>query len=470
MDLFLIILIVIVLYWRTINYHYLIDDIVRRWGYLLEIPDTSPPPDFYSSKPRKSRHLFLTLTHCVNVSIIYFLWGWKAALLFAMHPLSVSCTAWITGGYYQITVFFTLVTFYFISIFPGVWGILLGATFFTAALGSTVNCIAIPFIFLIQPPITGLALMWPLFFYLTGRRFRIGFKKRNTGKGDKFSKGKFALMPKVLGYYIKMVLVPNKLAFFQDFGHEYGKNPQLTKKMESIDQLFWESIGIFLVFAGIGFYLSPLGILIFLAGIMPFTQWKVLGQFVAERYMYLPLIGFCLIVAQLPWPIVIVLAGTYLYRSNKYIPAFFDITALYRNGIEQFPNCVSNYVNLAERNLHLGKLFEAYKLLKQGLAIDPDSFLCHANMAAYWISINKPEIAKYHTIKAMKNAENRGAAYNIFKNQLFHIMQGMKHMAEARDKMDKVCKQCRVELGIETETQQNKNDVIQEMNELCGIQ
>lgn len=439
MELLLIITVVIALYWRTNNYLFLIDDPVRRWGYLLEIPETSPNQEFYASKPSKFRHLFLTLTHAVIVSIIYFLWGWKAALLFAVNPICVACSAWITGGYYQVTALFTLVAYFFLIKIPTIYGALIAALFFTGALGSTINCIAIPFIFLVHPPLNGLILFWPLIMYLTGRRFNIGFRKRNSGKGDKITWRKVAVVPKVLAYYIKTTIFPKRLAFFQEFGFEYGKNPKVQKDLETFNKHFWKSAAISIAFIGTGFLLSPLGILIYLAGILPFTQWKVLGQFVCERYLYIPMIGWTLMLAgglahPIATPLVLIISVLYAYRANKYIPAFKNIENLYQNGIENFPKCISNYVNLAERKLHTGKYYEAYKLLKQGIEIDPNSFLCHANLAAYWLAINRPDKGKYHTEMAMRFSEHRGMAYNIFKQQMNHIGKGLALQKEMEKK------------------------------------
>lgn len=451
MGLFLIISLIFVLYWRTMDYYYLIDDIVRRWGYLLEIPETSPPPSFFKVKPPKAKHLFLTFTHAVISSLIYFMWGWKAALLFAVNPLAVSCTAWITGGYYQITTLFMLTSYFFLVTFPGILGALIGSIFFTAALGSTINCIAFPFIFLFLPPINGLALFWPLAFYLKGKRFSIGFNKRNVGKSDKITKQKLILVPKVLAYYIKHVIWPTRLAFFHPYGFEYGKNPEVKKDLETVNKEFYQSLAIILAFCTLGFMFSPLGLFIFMAGILPFTQWKVLGQFVAERYLYLPLTGYCLILAnvlssQYMLPVFLFVVGYYIYRSNKYIPAFKNIETLYENGIDQFPDCISNYVNLAEQKLHVGESYQAYKLLRTGLDLDPKSFLCHANMAAYWLSIRQPERGKHHTSLAIKYSDSQGMAYNIFKKQIQHIEYGMNMEKAAKAEMAKMLEEIREEI------------------------
>ena len=51
MSLWLIIAIVVLLYIRTLNYKYVIDDIVKRDGYMYEVPETAPPPDFWDKRP-----------------------------------------------------------------------------------------------------------------------------------------------------------------------------------------------------------------------------------------------------------------------------------------------------------------------------------------------------------------------------------------------------------------------------------
>ena len=250
-------------------------------------------------------------------------------------------------------------------------------------------------------------------------------------------------------------------SFFQDFGFEYGKDPKVKKEMESVNRDFWEAIIITTAFCAVGFYLSPLGTLIYLAGIMPFTQWKVLGQFVAERYLYLPMVGWTLILAgafNSIWmmPLFWAVVGLYIYRANMYIPAFKNVETLYENGVKNFPDCISNYVNLAERKIHIGELYMAFKLLKKGLKLSPESFLCHANLAAYWLAINQPEKGKYHTEMAMKLSENRGMAYNIFRQQLHHIMGGLVEMNKAKAYAEKILKEIRAETVKEREP------------ELCG--
>jgi tetratricopeptide (TPR) repeat protein len=443
MELFWIICGVFVLYariWCGKNRHYyIIDDNVRRWDYLYVVPESSPPPTWYATKPHPWRHFFLVLTHCLNVWVVDLLFGWQVALLFAFHPISVNGTAWITGGYYAVTAFLTLTGFYFITTFPNIFGGIVSSLFFTAALGSTITCIGFPFIFLFMGSGWGLMWLWPLATYLFGKRFRTGFKIRDMGKKDHFTWRKPALMTKVIAYYIHNVLFPNKLAFFKEFGFKYNREDKYKLWMDSYNKDFWVALLLCVVFLGAGWLISPLGTLIFFFGIAPFSQYKLLGQFVAERYLYLPNVGICLILGTLiqGYPILLtILATAYAYRSHLYIPAFQNIENLYKNGIKNFPNCVSNYANLGERWLHVGEYLKAYRILEEGLILDPESFLCHTNLAAYWITVKNYERAKYHTELAIKYDGTRGFAEKILSGQMKTLTTAIEHNSKIKWEID----------------------------------
>lgn len=439
MELALIIFGLWILYSRTWlgenRSYYIIDDIVRRWGYLYDVPAVSPPPAFYSTKPHPWRHFFLILTHCLNVWVIHELFGWQVAALFAFCPLSVNGTAWITGGYYAVTMFLSLTAYYFIVTFQNIFGMLAGSLFFTAALGSTITCIGIPFIFLVTGTPLGVILFWPLAMYLFGKRFRTGFAIRNHGKKDPITFRKIAVCTKVMAYYIYLTLFPNKLSFFKKFGYNYTKNPKAKKEMDSFNKLFYLSLLVVSTFAYVGWQISPLGTAWFLITLAPFTQFKVLGQFVAERYLYLPQLGVHLILAKLlsPYPIAYaVLLTLYIYRSHLYIPAFRNIAALYKNGIQNEPDCISNYANLGERYLHLGQTHRALRLFQDGLKIDPMDFLCHVNLAAYWISVQSYDMALFHTKMAMADPDN--ALHHILVKQHNELINHIQSRKEFRVK------------------------------------
>ena len=416
----LIILVVFVLYWRCLDYFYLIDDIVRRWGYLYCVPEQSPPPSFYSSKPSKWRHLFLIITHSLNVWVVYLLFGWQAAALLAFSPLSVPCTAWITGGYYSVTAFLTLTAFYFLVNFPSLVGAGLASLFFTAALGSTITCLGFPFIFLFFNHL-GLILFFPVLLYLRGKRFLTGYAIRDMGKQDAFNLRKIPVMVKVTAYYLHLCVFPYRLAFFRKFGEDYVKDQATKKDLESTNEWFWLSVASLILFVLVGWQFSPIGVIWFLATIAPFTQFKVLGQFVAERYIYLPAMGWYLILSSAlsPYPVLLFLViALYIARSHFYIPAYKNIESLYEDGIRNDPDCLANYANVGERYIHTGRLVEGRGILYKGLQISPENFLCHTNIAAHWIQVRDITKGLYYTEKAIELGKKKSSWYIVHAMQM----------------------------------------------------
>ncbi len=430
MEIVWITALVFVLYIRCLGYHFMIDDIVRRWGYLYIIPETSPPASFYNTKPSKWRHLFPIITHALNVIVINMIWGWKVALLFALHPVAVTATAWITGGYYSVTTLLTLTAYYFIHTYHLLGG-LIGSVFFTAALGSTITCIGFPFIFLFGEH-QGLICFWPLIMYLFGKRFITGFAIRNSGKKDQITFRKLAVMPKVIAYYALIALVPNQLCFFRQFGFEYAQNSKMKDNIDSFNFEFYLSVVFLAIFAIAGWLISPFAILWFFITIAPFSQFKMLGQFIAERYSYLPNVGICLLIATAlnKFPIAYTVVATlYLYRSHIYIPAFKHMKDLYLDGMRNYPECVTNYANLAETYLQNGEHLKAYQTLEQGFKLDPDCFLLHCNMAAYWIQVNNLERGLLHTNRALEvHSDKNDGAYFVMNKQ----RQDLEKMLSAR--------------------------------------
>lgn len=440
MEIVWIVLGVFVLYGRCLDYHFMIDDIVRRWGYLYDVPEISPPASFYNSKPTKWRHLFPIITHALNVTWINYLWGWKAALIFAVHPLSVPCTAWITGGYYSVTAFLALTAYYFVHTHH-VIGALIGSLFFTAALGSTITAIGIPFIFLFKEHI-GLVLFWPLVMYLFGKRFITGFNIRNNGKQDPMTIGKFAVAPKVIAYYALIALVPNQLAFFRQFGFEYYVGSKTQKNIDSFNFEFYLSTIFLVLFGYVAYKISPLGTLWFFMTIGPFCQFKSLGQFIAERYSYLPNIGIAIILATAFGSHLIlftILVTLYLYRSHLYIPAYRHMKDLYLDGMRNYPECVTNYANLAENYIQNEEKLKCYQMLSEGLKLDPDCFLLHCNLAAYWIQVNNIPRAIMHSKKACEvHAPMKDMALTVMTQQVKDLEKLLEDRQKDFDRIDEV--------------------------------
>ena len=243
MAIFLIILLIWVLYLRTFNYRYIVDDWVKRDGYMYDVPLVQPPASLYRTHPAELYRCFMIGMHCFNTWFIYSLWGWAPALLFAVHPMAVWGVAWVTGNYYATTTFFCLEAYYILVHFPNVWGVLVAMPIFAAALNSTICGISFPFLFLLTGNIWGCFLFIPLIIFLKGKRFTTGMKIRDGFKVNKplktpFTYKRLFLMTKVMGKYIMDCIWPRNSASSHLMGTAF-----LTKKrsMISTRPLTWIS-------------------------------------------------------------------------------------------------------------------------------------------------------------------------------------------------------------------------------------
>lgn len=250
MALALILALVVILYIRTINYNYVIDDNVKRNGYMYEVPSEGPPPDFWMQRPSKFYRLFMIGMHCVNVSIVYLLWGWAPALLYAVHPLCVWGTAWVTGNYYATTAYFCLIAYYILSVMPNIFTAALALALYTAALNSTICALTFPFVCVAVGLPFGWTLFFPLIMYLRGHRFNTGIRIRldfNKGKrvDASFTWRRLILMTKVVARYIHTAFIPEKLGFFRQFGRRLHDDQSRYDFMHKANPEFWWSSSMF---------------------------------------------------------------------------------------------------------------------------------------------------------------------------------------------------------------------------------
>jgi len=415
MALALICALVVLLYARTINYFYVIDDNVKRDGYMYEVPLEGPPPSLWLSKPPKLYRVFMIGMHCVNVSVIYLLWGWAPALIFAVHPLGVWGTAWVTGNYYATTAYFCLISYYILSVFPNIYGALVAMVIYTAALNSTVCGISFPFLFLFIGTPWGLTLFLPLIMYLRGNRFTTGIKTRldfnkNKPVDAKFTWRRLIVMTKVVARYIHICLLPEKLGFFRLFGTELHTNQKRYDYIHKANEEFWLSLATCMVLLIGGLFISPVGTFWFFGIMLLHSQWNMTGQFFAERYAYLPLVGMCLIAGTVlqHYPLAMAAVVTYLvYRTNKFVPAWMCQETLWQNDAKSFPENHQTYSNLAQwymngsGELPTFKINEIAMLVQRAYAMEPGAWEVSMNMACFLVMIGNIDGGLEYTQKAL---------------------------------------------------------------------
>lgn len=422
LNLFFLFVGLFVMYWRTLKFHYVIDDGVLRGGYLYEVPLTAPTatkdektgiitPCVYDRRPSAWYRCFMIGMHCVNTYVVYLLWGWGAALLFALHPVCVWGTAWVTGNYYATTTYFCLIAYYIMLHFPNIWGYGVGMALYATALNSTIEALVFPFVLLCVAPFggaswaSGLWMMFPLFMFLRGKRFTTGIKIREDFISESrikgFSPRRLILMVKVIGRYLFTALYPDRLGFFGPFGANIHDDPVIYKEMHKANRDFWWSLWLCLLVFGFGMVVHPVGTLWFFGFVALHSQWKIMGQFFAVRYLYIAVPGLCAVFGTVleAYPIALaVLATYYAIRTHCHIFMFTNVEAVWQNDLETWPEHAQTWNNRAQgymRSNQNGKSLKSWELNQMAALIlraqemNPKAWEINMNCACFYAIIGQ---------------------------------------------------------------------------------
>lgn len=418
-------LIIIALYWKTYNYHYVIDDYVKRDGYPLPLKEKIDPK-FYDTKPTWYYRAFMIGMHCVNSTIISLLWGWEPALLFAVHPMSIWGTAWVTGNYYATTAYFTLIAYFIIHQFPGIVGASAGAAIFWAALNSTYDCMAFPFLFLFNGNWWGLAFFVPLILWLKSARFQAGLKCRSTIANKKKLKmtgwrmSRLALMTKLVAYYIFTWFWPMKVCFFILWGEFNLDFQDIYDELHAWNEQFWISLVLCLGVFGAGCLINFEMTMWFFLFIGLHSQFNMLGQFYAQRYLYLAQVGLCVLVGTAlsghPEAIFFI-AGFLAMKTYKAIDSFAHQEYLLLNEVSENPERGDSHSLVAQYYMSKNPI-NSYPpwmvnrismFIRRSVILNERSWANWMNLAAFYIFTNRIDDAIAATKKCKELLKDVGA-------------------------------------------------------------
>lgn len=396
--------VVLTLYVKTYKYNILLDDEVPRSGYLNVLttdPGVRPLPGYYDHRRPWLATFTNVGTHILCVWLMYLNFGFWPALLFAVCPTNVCGVAWTTGNYYMFTVFYVLVTFYFAN--HGGWFGNIGAfVFFWVSLETSVSSIPYPFFALVtQFGLASGSLFVPLVLFLTGKRFTNGLKKRKDLHEDhrlesgKIYLKKFCVVPKTMAYYICLSLFPNRLGFFHDSIRVLDH--------KTVDKYFWLSTTVVVLFTTWGIGVDWQMTLFWLLFMGLFSQYITFGMFIAERYMFLPNVAFCVLLAKfLPPSWLICVASLWAYRTFVYTRSYRDNETLFRDSCRAFPETAENYNNLAAIYMERHQPELALAPLLAGLKLDKTpTFNAIFNAAMCFEGIGRFQDALIYTNRAL---------------------------------------------------------------------
>jgi tetratricopeptide (TPR) repeat protein len=409
-------------------------------------------------------HLISVLIHAFSTVLLFLVFlrmtgkPWPSAFIaavFAVHPLNVESVAWASERKNALSTLFLMLTLWAYmryALKPGIWRYLLILCLFSMGLMSKVTLVTLPVTLLLFD-------FWPLV-----RVKQTWFDIEGDTPFQKSSPLKLILekVPllflSVASTFILFYLfstsdtaaspVMPKIDLFGDSVHHYGLPVTLKNYLIYTRHMFypfdlavlyppfervplWQVIGSGLVILGLSaFFIRkgrhypylPVGWFWFLLTFAPMIGLFKRGPgYIADRHMYLPMIGLLLLIA---WGVpelfknfrsrrvgLSVLAGLSLFLLSiltfRQIGFWKDSVTLFYNTVNVTPENHYAYNNLGVALDLEGKSDDAVLCFREALRINPVYFRAHNNVGNILVERGKVKEAVLHFRQALEPAEGK---------------------------------------------------------------
>ena len=311
-----------------------------------------------------------------------------ATLLWTVHPVGVQTVGWISGIGYVLAAFFMLLglnAVVLVSASP--W--LTNPTLTVLLTGLYAVCQFLAF----RSQFTSIAVvavlcylhLWP-FALIAGAIAAVGllrtilevvsvrastFRQQKMDASTRLHPKKLVVAGKTFYYYLKLVLFPKRLGLYHTFGYHYP-----LPWIEWEDRYFWAGLG--LLGASVGAFLwapapIPFAVLWWVSFLIFVLNWITVHQFVAERYVWLPALAPCLLVATFaPSWLYWLLVGVALMRTWAHLPTYFNELMFYQSNVWNHPRSEVAYGNLGVTYLRMQFPGSAVDHWSFGSVVNPD--------------------------------------------------------------------------------------------------
>jgi hypothetical protein len=263
------------------------------------------------------------------------------------------------------------------------------------------------------------------------------FKEQNLGRSTSFNISKIIVAIKTLGYYTKLCIFPKRMGLYHTFEYHY------SDKTEKEDKWFWGGFVVLLLFI-IGFwfgnYAVRFAILWYFAYIFIFLNWITIHQFVSERYVYIPVIGICLLMAlalQYSPIIFAFVVGLYLMRTWVHLPTYQDEVLYYQSNIWNFPDSEVAFSNLGVVYLKLNLYGSAMDMWAISIKINPNYDVGYYNISSCLKQKGELIKAREYLLKAVTCPScHFKEIWDKELVQLDHELNYIKELNELSNKLD----------------------------------
>ena len=466
MPILIIILVNLIFYLRTIWYSYTSDDCMPSgkkepipknplhylWIHLLGIR-------YINSKFAHSLNLVI---HTLNCVLIYFVFGssnisFLAALLFAVNPVNTQGgSVWISGKGYAMSTTATLLMFLLPYLAP---------VFYFFSIQFFAFSTIISALLFIPTEWWFLSLLFILAFIILRKKIwvqQVGAKAESaTPVMKEIRPYKFIIFCKSFGYYTQLALWPIRLGHYHEFLYAFGVSAKDNEECLKIDWNFWKGLIITLTTATLLIlnWGNPIGFGLFwwCVGIGMWCNITTIQMCIAERYVYLPVIGLMYVLAnvisKLPTPVNYILLASYFtflctklwlhttaykderhlaYRNHFDFPDFYypyswigmfykdkgrryEALGWWADALDHRPLDFKVLFNLSHLLGELGYLNDAYLLLEKAKqSLIPDTYdqklipMIENRQKHLKEAIEKSEIATHNQIIEMANKLKKG--------------------------------------------------------------
>ena len=386
-------------------------------------------------------HLVLLAYHLISVIIMFYftkgLFGKQIAFvatsLFAIHPCNNQGSIWLSGRHYAIGAWLMMGAYMLAKtpFFLGLWG--MGA--FLHPQGAI-----LPLILLLTKPgwlflaYCGLILtILPYYIKWLNRRLDL-FKwdRRLTGWKPK----RINMLIKVMAYYLGMAFVPFHTGFYHQKLFAYHPeldNFNIKAVLGLCGLMLWGWLAVISRHIIPGIYFGLVWFFLFL---IPCINIIHNNMMFSERYMYVPLVGFCIALGSmlilLPhWPIVFaVILTLYCVRTASYILAYQDNFTLWTTNIRNHPLSLEAHINHGDLLLKSGRSDLALPIFERATQIEPTSEIAWFNLGSAQANLGYVQEAEKCWLKAIElNPKYINPRYNLMRMKEELKKRGWKEVA-----------------------------------------
>lgn len=372
-------------------------------------------------------HITNLIFHILNAIFVFYLImlltkdrfiGLLTSLFFLTHPIQTEAVSWISGRADVLFLFFYLASLVFYIIFVNnkkllfyIFSLLL----FSFSLLSKEMAASLPLVLILldifygkKEKIGNLAIRYLPFFlilesYVFVRFYIIG----RLAQADYWA-GNFYMtilsMAKGITYYIKLLIYPANLCA------DYLRFP-ISNSIADRSTIFSVTFIVFIIILAI--YLArkikeiSFSIFWFFITLLPAANIIPIRILIAERFLYLPSIGFCFIIAILIMVVSSRIKRMYFLKYFIFSYAVFlifiysyltmlrnvdwsDEVVFWKKNVDSYPNNERAHLNLSVAYLSRYKDIEkAYKEAKKAIAISPRYSRPRMIVASYFVNKNR---------------------------------------------------------------------------------